>query len=1185
MPYSDSDSDDEFGAMIYQSSLTAKRHQKQSEVVAAEQQVEDTNKAHSSNDIDSQTKDDNNPSIQTNNIIYNPSIRGLKTNQQDEMEVADDTNEKEHELLTTTTTSTEQDTMGGIMATDSSIKGRQQLTNDISYVHSSSASEEKVVGVAVTTEQDDIRESSQEEKEDVMVGTTTTSKVWIDSMHESWDQCASLISESEISNNDVLCGRGGIINAHPGNEQYRMFVDRKKRVYLTAKFTFKRVIAQSIVDEVKNLKPPGRFLLKDPTTNIWSDVGDEKARDKTSQALREDALTVRKQIEKEVAATEQDESQEEKEEEVVAGMSDTSKGACLLSVSPVKTNNINKKKWPPPPVHILKTADSAMEKVEVVVPPPVHISDEHRRGSLQPLPKTKEETEGLGSLNKQGSNVSEVSCSKGGGTVSRLSVSPVKIMNTNKRKRPRLPPPVYMPPIHYGVPPPTLGHTNKVTCNLEGCNNTAQQGGRCMKHGGKYIPKHYDIGKYMPPSDMVHPTGYSQYGYLPPHPGFSQHRYPPPPPPGYYYPHPPPPPRLTHTIVHNGHNDKSISTNKDDNDDGSVKEEESSSNAIHGETANQVIQAQQPPQAVNHINYQQQQQQHQPQPQQQEELNVTTRAGKKEREGFLMFLRMLMNNLKVHDEDTYTKAKSQIQVYYSTIQQAVDEYTPAKMRSLQEKLRTIVGEENWVKTRDSFRRYLQSLNAYEAARKRKAGSTTDEDPDHKRLKTELVRSESSAPAEETDKEAAKMNRLIRSKVEEKLRIKMSQGQQTRNPPSSPEMSHKIEEKLRIKMAQIQQKSTTASMPDRWTVDGALPLPTSLGNTVHQKRSRTPSKKKKQALPPEIKQAKKKLLELSSKLLPPKPFTDYTIFFRIEKAYLTQIVDGGAVDPLVLAAHDPNHHDPLEMPRPERYQDVIMAPYWYSSLHKAKIEKKRKHRKVPGRMSLSEMSKTVSANWRNAIPEVIEYCRNLSAAEQEKYHHACQEIQQRENEAENNKVVLPQYDAALIQQYAIEEMKRRGYDASSMVATALGTQDSSSKKKKKVAAVNENNVLETTIQVQASINIPLRFSIGGNVEMDTHSSPIQATTTITTQPSPEAIDIAHIMTSLRRGDSVSAKPTTLLEDTAVAMADTGHLAGIVATNVGSTSNDVGMSNSNNDWMSNDDWMPEYVSEELQNSHYF
>jgi hypothetical protein len=37
-------------------------------------------------------------------------------------------------------------------------------------------------------------------------------------------------------NNDVLCGRGGTVHAHPGNKQYRKFVDSKKRLYLTAQF-------------------------------------------------------------------------------------------------------------------------------------------------------------------------------------------------------------------------------------------------------------------------------------------------------------------------------------------------------------------------------------------------------------------------------------------------------------------------------------------------------------------------------------------------------------------------------------------------------------------------------------------------------------------------------------------------------------------------------------------------------------------------------------------------------------------------------------------------------------------------------------------------------------------------------------------------------------------------------------
>jgi hypothetical protein len=89
--------------------------------------------------------------------------------------------------------------------------------------------------------------------------------------------------------NDVLCGRGGTINSHPGNEQYRSMVDSKKRVYVTARFKReKRLIATSIVEQIRSMDP-GRFLQKDMNSKTWVDIGVEKSREKTSQALRENA--------------------------------------------------------------------------------------------------------------------------------------------------------------------------------------------------------------------------------------------------------------------------------------------------------------------------------------------------------------------------------------------------------------------------------------------------------------------------------------------------------------------------------------------------------------------------------------------------------------------------------------------------------------------------------------------------------------------------------------------------------------------------------------------------------------------------------------------------------------------------------------------------------------------------------
>lgn len=48
-----------------------------------------------------------------------------------------------------------------------------------------------------------------------------------------------------------------------------------------------------MVEAVRNQSPPGRFLQKDGKTGLWNDIGDGRAREKTSQALREGAPVIR----------------------------------------------------------------------------------------------------------------------------------------------------------------------------------------------------------------------------------------------------------------------------------------------------------------------------------------------------------------------------------------------------------------------------------------------------------------------------------------------------------------------------------------------------------------------------------------------------------------------------------------------------------------------------------------------------------------------------------------------------------------------------------------------------------------------------------------------------------------------------------------------------------------------------
>lgn len=97
--------------------------------------------------------------------------------------------------------------------------------------------------------------------------------------------------------NDVLYGRGGGTNHHPGNKRYRKLVEGRKVDYVNSKRLDKPLVALEIIKGWRSQTPPGRFLKINEKTGLWHDVGDKKAREKTSQALREKAPLLRKQQE------------------------------------------------------------------------------------------------------------------------------------------------------------------------------------------------------------------------------------------------------------------------------------------------------------------------------------------------------------------------------------------------------------------------------------------------------------------------------------------------------------------------------------------------------------------------------------------------------------------------------------------------------------------------------------------------------------------------------------------------------------------------------------------------------------------------------------------------------------------------------------------------------------------------
>jgi hypothetical protein len=93
-----------------------------------------------------------------------------------------------------------------------------------------------------------------------------------------------------LNRNDVLCGKGSAISNFPGNVQLRTMAGRKKAEYLNSSIRMEKAyICAQLVLEIRSLTPPGRFLKADKEEKCWIEIGDEIARKKVAQVLRESA--------------------------------------------------------------------------------------------------------------------------------------------------------------------------------------------------------------------------------------------------------------------------------------------------------------------------------------------------------------------------------------------------------------------------------------------------------------------------------------------------------------------------------------------------------------------------------------------------------------------------------------------------------------------------------------------------------------------------------------------------------------------------------------------------------------------------------------------------------------------------------------------------------------------------------
>jgi hypothetical protein len=121
----------------------------------------------------------------------------------------------------------------------------------------------------------------------------TTTKMPQDQDNNNNNNSSSSSCPTAYTDNDVLCGRGGVTNTHEGNVRFRTLVSDRQGEYLVAGKKEKGLMARAIVETIQDRG--GRFIAKNATTDVWETVPEKKAIEKASQALRE-GLNVRHRV-------------------------------------------------------------------------------------------------------------------------------------------------------------------------------------------------------------------------------------------------------------------------------------------------------------------------------------------------------------------------------------------------------------------------------------------------------------------------------------------------------------------------------------------------------------------------------------------------------------------------------------------------------------------------------------------------------------------------------------------------------------------------------------------------------------------------------------------------------------------------------------------------------------------------
>eukprot|EP00804_Cyclotella_cryptica_P006640 CCRYP_008600-RA/>CCRYP_008600-RA protein AED:0.02 eAED:0.02 QI:750/1/1/1/0/0/2/213/616 len=120
--------------------------------------------------------------------------------------------------------------------------------------------------------------------------------------------------------------------------------------------------------------------------------------------------------------------------------------------------------------------------------------------------------------------------------------------------------------------------------------------------------------------------------------------------------------------------------------------------------------------------------------------------------------------------------------------------------------------------------------------------------------------------------------------------------------------------------------------------------------------------------------------------PPRPYTEYTMFYQLEREYILHRLLVDKNDPQAALDQEQQTQDALfknDPLMPQRYRTLPLRADWYIS-GKSKKPSKRKHRKTHGKIGFLELTRMIAARWANVDDETRKYCKMMAAMELVKY---------------------------------------------------------------------------------------------------------------------------------------------------------------------------------------------------------